>query len=158
MFCTSYFYAMWPLYHNVVLPYKALKLYCGNEYTKLCIINCIWGLNNYDFRWMVMLDFICNGSLDLFGTMRERKIQNQNICLQRDSNPHHASPRQESQRLRPLGHDGLMVISGLMSYRITGYKFKKNYYVITRVKLIMVTCVFELNVRLNFHFLSQCRF
>ena len=45
---------------------------------------------------MDMLDFICNGSVDLFGTGRERKIQNENICLQRDSNPHPASPRQES--------------------------------------------------------------
>ena len=45
---------------------------------------------------MNMLDFICNGSVDLFGTGRERKIQNENICLQRDSNPHPASPRQES--------------------------------------------------------------
>ena len=71
---------------------------------------------------MVMLDFICNGSVDLFGTGRERKIQNENIYLQRDLNPHHASPRQESQRLRPSGHEGLMVISGLMSYRIMGYK------------------------------------
>ena len=66
--------------------------------------------NNYDFRWMDMLDFICNGPVDLG---RERKIQNENICLQQDSNPHHASPRQESQRLRPLGHEGLMAISGL---------------------------------------------
>ena len=73
-----------------------------------------------------MLDFICYGSVDLFGTERERKIQNENICLKRDSNPHHASPRSESQRLRPLGHEGLMVISGLMSYRIMGYKFKKT--------------------------------
>ena len=73
-----------------------------------------------------MLDFICNGSFDLFGTRRERKIQNENICLQRDSNPHDASPRQESQRLRPLDHEGLMVISGLMSYRIMGCKLKKT--------------------------------
>ena len=73
-----------------------------------------------------MLDFICNGSFDLFGTGRERKIQNENICLQRDSNPHHASPRQERQRLRPLGHEGLMVITDLMSYRIIGYKFKEK--------------------------------
>ena len=43
-----------------------------------------------------MLDFICNGSVDLFGTGRERKIQNENICLQRDLNPQPASPRQES--------------------------------------------------------------
>ena len=105
-----------------------------------------------------MLDFICNGSVDLFGTGREQKIQNENICLQRDSNPHHASSRQESQRLRPLGNDGMMVISGLMSYRVMGYKFKKKSYVTTRVNLIMVTCVFELNVRINFHFLSHCRF
>ena len=105
-----------------------------------------------------MLDFICNGSVDLFGTGRERKIQNENICLQRDSNPHHASPRQESQRLRPLSHEGLMAISGLISYRIMGYTFKKYCYVTTRVNLIMVTCVFELNVKLNFHFLSHCRF
>ena len=75
---------------------------------------------------MDMLDFICNGSIDLFGTGRKRKIQNENICLRWDSNPHHASLRQESQRLRPLGHEGLMVISGLMSYRIMGYKLKKK--------------------------------
>ena len=100
-----------------------------------------------------MLDIIC--SADLFGTGRERKIQNENICLQRDSNPH--SPRQESQRLRPLSHEGLMVISGLMSYMIMGYKFKKKTcYVTTRVNLKheMVTYVFELNVSLNFHFIS----
>ena len=47
---------------------------------------------------MVMLDFIYTGSADLFGMGRERKIQNENICFQRDSNPHNASPRQESQR------------------------------------------------------------
>ena len=104
-----------------------------------------------------MLDFICNGSVDLFGTGRERKIQNENICFQRDLNTHHASPRRESQRLRPLGHEGLMVINGLMSYRTMGYRLKKNCYVIARVNLIMVTCVFELNVRLNFYFLSHCR-
>ena len=74
---------------------------------------------------MVMLAFICNGSVYLLGTGREQKIQNENICLQRDSNPHHTSPRQESQRLRPLGHEGLMVISGLMSYRIKEYKLIK---------------------------------
>ena len=95
----------------------------------------------------------CHCSVDLFGTGRKRKIQNENICLQWTSNPHHTSPRQESQRLRPLGHEGLMVISGLMSNRIMGYT-----YVTTRVKLIIVTCVFELNVILNFHFLSQCIF
>ena len=60
---------------------------------------------------MVMLDFIYMGSADLFGTGRERKIQNENtkkmyIFPGGDSKPHHASPRQESQRFRPLGHAG----------------------------------------------------
>ena len=68
-----------------------------------------------------MLDFIYNGSVDLFGTEMERKIQNENLCLQ-----HHASPRKESQRLRPLGHEGLMVICGSMSYMIMGYKILKT--------------------------------
>ena len=52
--------------------------------------------------WMVMLDFMYMGSADLFETGRSRKIQNENICFQRVSNKHDASPRQESQRLRPL--------------------------------------------------------
>ena len=66
-----------------VLIYKALydKSYLGSKTT---------------MRWMDMLDFICNGSVDLFGTGRERKIQNENIWLQRDSNPNPASPRQGS--------------------------------------------------------------
>ena len=55
---------------------------------------------------MVMLDFIYIGYADLFKTGRERKIQNENICFQRDSNPHHASQPQESRRFRPLGHAG----------------------------------------------------
>ena len=37
-----------------------------------------------------MLDFNNMGFADLFGTGRERKIQNENICFERDSNPHHA--------------------------------------------------------------------
>ena len=81
--------------------------------------------NNYDFSWMDMLDFICKAPLTC-SERGERKIQNENICLQRDSNSHHASQQQESQRLRPLGHEGLMVISGLMSYWIMGYTFKKK--------------------------------
>ena len=53
-----------------------------------------------------MLDFIYIGSADLFGTGRERKVHNENLCFQLDSNPRHAIPRQESQRFRPLGHAG----------------------------------------------------
>ena len=42
----------------------------------------------------------------VFPVASERKIQNENICFQRDLNPQHASPRQESQRFRLLGHTG----------------------------------------------------
>ena len=72
-----------------------------------------------------MLDFICMGSADLFGTVRERKIQNENIYLQRDPNPSQVTPRQVNQRFEPLGHDALIMISGLMYYRIMGYKLIK---------------------------------
>ena len=51
-----------------------------------------------------MLDFISNGSVDLFGSGKEWKIQNENICLEWDSNPHPASPWQESQRLKARSH------------------------------------------------------
>ena len=64
-----------------------------------------------------MLDFICMGSADLFGTWSKRKIQNKNMCLHRQSNVRHETPRQVS-----LCHDALMVISGLMSYRIMDTK------------------------------------
>ena len=92
-----------------------VKLYYGYKYTEPCMINHIWGLkqlwlqvNGHAwFHFQLLCWIVRNGE--------ERKIQNENICLQRDSNPHHASPRQESKRLRPLGHEGLMVISGLMS-------------------------------------------
>ena len=61
---------------------------------------------------MVVLDFICMGSTYLFGTARrERKIQNENICLQRDSNPRLATTRLVEHRFRPLGYDTLMKIT-----------------------------------------------
>ena len=44
---------------------------------------------------MDMLDIICMGSADLFGTERERKIKGANICLHRDSNPRHATPHHD---------------------------------------------------------------
>ena len=106
-----------------------------------------------------MLDFICNGSVDLFGTGRERKIQNENVCLQQDSNPHHASPRQESKR--HVGHARPRGLGGDQWYNVLQVnliQLLKHCYVTTCVNMIMVTCVFELNVRLNFHFLSHCRF
>ena len=128
-----------------------------------------------------MLGFICKGSAELYGMERERKIQNENICLQRelnilsydilkyicanlnmhcdnrlsqcifklaqiyfnmyrlsqcifklaqiyfnmscDNTP--GTPRQVNQLFRPLCHDGLTMMSGLMSYGIVAYKLIK---------------------------------
>ena len=99
-------------YRNVQRRYfkghaVTLKLYCRHEYTRPYMINRIclkqlW-LQVNGHAWFHLH---CIGSDDLFGTGMERKIQNENVCFQWDSNPHHGSPRQESQRLRPLGHAG----------------------------------------------------
>ena len=140
--------------------FRFLKLYCRYEYTKPCKINCILGLKTTmnSGEWTCLISFAtaplnCSerGGSEKF----KMKIY---VSSGIRTHTHHASPRQESQLLRPLSHEGLMVISGLMSYRIMGYKLKKNCYVTTRVNLILVTCVFELNVRLNFHHWSHCRF
>ena len=61
-----------------------------------------------------MLDFICMAFAKLFGAGRELKIQNENICIQWDSNPRHATLGQVNLRFRPLGHDTLMINCGLM--------------------------------------------
>ena len=55
---------------------------------------------------MVMLDFIYMGSADLFGTGRERKIQDENIIMfPAGFEPTlRQSTTGKSQRLRPLGH------------------------------------------------------
>ena len=41
------------------------------------IVSGVW--NIYDFRWMIMLDFICIGSTELFGTGWDWKNQNENM-------------------------------------------------------------------------------
>ena len=73
-----------------------LKLYCRYLYTRPCMINHIWGLKQL---WLQV-----NGHA-WFHLQRLRwpvrngegaKNSKWNICLQRDSNPHPASPRQES--------------------------------------------------------------
>ena len=71
---------------------------------------------------------------------------------------HRQSTTGKSQRLRPLGPRGCDGDQWLNVLQDNGIQFLKKCYVTTRVNLIMVTCAFELNVRLNFHFLSHYRF
>ena len=73
----------------------------------------------------------------------DRTFQNENICLQRDSNSRQAASRQVNQRLRPrhLDDDMWFTLRGLWATD------KQNHNATTRVILIMGTCVFELTVR-----------
>ena len=104
----------------------SLKLYCRYEYTKPCMINCIWGLKQLwlevnghawfhlqRLRWPVRNGERAKNSKWKFVSSGIRTHTRQ-------------STTGKSQRLRPLGHEGLMVISGLMSYGIMGYNFKNT--------------------------------
>ena len=71
--------------------FSKLKLYYGYKYTRPCMINRIWGLKQQWLQVNGIIDFICMGTAELFGTRSERKIQNENKCIQRDSNPRHHS-------------------------------------------------------------------
>ena len=107
---------------SICIMFSNLKLYCRYAYTKPCMINRIWDLKQL---WLQMNGHAWFHLQRLRWPVRkgrERTIHNENICYQQDSNTHLPSPWQESQRLRPLGHEGLLVISVLMSYRIMGYK------------------------------------
>ena len=136
-----------------------LKLYCRYLYTWPCMINHIWGLKQL---WLQVNGHAWFHLQRLRWPVRNGEGAKNSKWKYMSPAGFEPTPCQsttgKSQRLRPLGHEGLMVICGLMSNRIMGYKFLNNCYVTTRVNLIMVTCVFELNVRLSFHFLSHCRF
>ena len=89
---------------------------------------------------------------------RERKKITMKICLKRDSNPRRATSRQVNRRFRPLCLDDLMMICGLMSFRIVEYKLIKP-----KIRSCDNTCLMDydymcMTVRLNLHFLSQCRY
>ena len=58
---------------------------------------------------MAMLDFTCIGIAELFGTGRERKIQNENIGVIMSPEGFEPTPGtllQVNQRSKPLGHTG----------------------------------------------------
>ena len=73
---------------------------------------------------MVMLDFICMVSADLFGTGRERKIQNENLYLQQDSNSRRHATRDEAalKTARPRRLDGVPWLNVLHDSWIQIYK------------------------------------
>ena len=83
---------------------RYLKLYCRYLYISPYMINRIWSLKQLWLQVNGHAWFHLHGHRWPVRNGEGAKIQNENICLQRDSNPHRASPRQES--LRPLGHAG----------------------------------------------------
>ena len=136
-----------------------IKLYCGHLYTRPCIVSYL-GSTTTMTTGECVLDFICMGSTYLFGTaQRERKIQNENVCLQRDSNPRFAMTRLVEQRFRQLGYDTLMKII-LINVLMSLDKINKTITWQHGSKWLWLhhTCVIELTVRLSLHFLSQFRF
>ena len=114
-FCTDWM-SINPLYTNSTFIKAILRLFI---YKALYDQSYLGSKTTMTTGWMVMLDFICMGSTYLFGTARrERKIQNENICLQWDSNPRLAMTRLVERRFGPLGYDTLIKIWRLMSYWI----------------------------------------
>ena len=74
------------------------------------MINRILGLNNNNYRWMVMLHFIRMGSTDLLGFfervfLREQKIK-MKICVSNGIHTPLSTRRQLNQRPRPFAHAG----------------------------------------------------
>ena len=66
---------------------------------------------------MDMLGFHMHGiHLPVRNGAEGAKIQNENICLQRDSNPRLATTPLVEQRIRPLGYDTLMEIWRLIIF------------------------------------------
>ena len=72
---------------------------------------------------MVLLDYIGIGSAVLFGTGRERKIQNENFVS--NGIRIYATSRQVFYPYRLLHHDGLKMSCGLIPYSKMGYKLIK---------------------------------
>ena len=102
------------------IPY-ILKLYCRYIYTKPCMINCIWGLKTTmtSGEWTCFISF-ATAPLTCSERWGSEKFK-MKIYVSSGIRTHTQSTTGKSQRLRPLGHEGLMGISGLMSYRIMGY-------------------------------------
>ena len=102
-----------------------LKLYCRYLYTRPCMINNIWGLKQL---WLQVNGHAWFHLQRLRWPVRNREGAKNSKWKDMSPAGFEPTPRQSTtgksaQRLRPLGHEGLMVISGLMSNRIMGYKF-----------------------------------
>ena len=73
--------------------HRTLKLYCRYLYTRPCMINHIWGLKQL---WLQVNGHAWFHLQRLRWPVRNGEGAKNSKWIQRDSNPHPASPRQES--------------------------------------------------------------
>ena len=104
-----------------------LKLYCRYEYTKPWMINHSWGLKQL---WLQVNGHAWFHLQRLRWPVRNGEGAKNSKWKYMSPAGFEPTPCQsttgKSGRLRPLGHESLIVISGLMSYMIIGYKFYKK--------------------------------
>ena len=106
----------WPIFHTLML-----KLYYRYEYTKPCMINCTWGLKTTmtSGEWTCLISF-ATALLTCWNGEGAKNSKWKYMSPAGYEPTHRQFTTGKSQRLRPLGHEGLMMISGLMSYKIMG--------------------------------------
>ena len=94
-------------------PWTALKLYCRYLYTRPCMINHIWGLKQL---WLQVNGHAWFHLQRLRWPVRNGEGAKNSKWKYMSPAGFEPTPRQSTtgklQRLRPLGHEGLMVISG----------------------------------------------
>ena len=113
-----------------------------------CTINPIWGLKHYTIQVMVMLDFICMGSAELWG-MGNSEISKWkyivlgiHVCFCRESNKWPVAFQPDHLHCLATGTDILLCLK-LMQ--------KNQHAAIWSIKLIMVRSVLVLSVRQSLH-------
>ena len=91
------------------------KLNCGYIYARPCMINRILGLKQRE--WSCLISF----AWDPLSCSEQAWIEKFKIKIYVSSGIQtYTTPQPVKQRFRPLGHDALMIICGLMSYMIVG--------------------------------------
>ena len=134
------------------------KLYCRYDYTKPCMINRKLGSKTTTSmtsgEWTLLISF-ATAPLTCSERRGSEKFKMKIYVfsgIRTHTTPVHDRKVSAFDR---LGLDSDQWFNVLQD---NGIQILTNCYVTTRVNLAMVTCVFELNVRLNFHVLFHCRF
>ena len=114
-----------PTFIARIICHFSLKLYYGYKYRKPFMINRIWGLKQLWLQvighaWFHFKRLRWSTCTERGGSEKFKMKIYVSGGIQTQATPVHDK---KVSTLEPLGHEGLMVISGLMSYRIMGYKY-----------------------------------